>query len=329
MPLGLRKWTHGGVEYPVTDATSESFLKVADPALYYAIELFSAVIEEYAGPALLARAAVEDLRFPSAIARTIHYEPSPFLLSDDLQFPLFCLYRSEEAWDRQSMSADKDDSIWTWAYVLPPLTPRQIEKLNPALRMISVVVSSFAMQSFDPHWEGGKTLRDLAGIAKMTAGPVRYMDFEKLEGGQGEWWRAVTGRIFVQERNGIVLEDLDVFDGANIDVDLDTPEGKIEQFVEVDSHLAPVLDRIEPSSGSKAGGVPFRIVGTGFRVGTPIKVLIGGSYASSVRVASPFEVTGLTPEHAAHPTFAADVQVIDLDGQPSNVLEGAYTFTTP
>ena len=329
MPLGLRKFRHGGVVYPLEAATTETLLKSADPGLHYALDLFATVIEEYVGERLLAQAALEGLNFPSAVERTLHFEPSPFLQSHDMVFPLFALYRTEEQWDQHTVSFEKDASVWSWAYVLPPLTPRQIEQLNPILRSVAVVVSSFAMQSFDPNWEAGKTLRDLSGIQKMTAGPVRYLDIEMLDGGQNEWWRAVSGKLLVQEQTSVVLEALDTFEGANIIEDLDEPEGKVEAFVEARSELPPVLEQILPSSGTKAGSAYFEIIGTGFRVGTPVRILIGGSYAASARVASPFKVTGLTPEHAAHPTYAADVQVIDMDDQVSNVLADAYTFTTP
>lgn len=332
MPYGLQRWKHGGVEYPLTSATTNSLLRDADPAVYYALDLFATVIREYVGDRLLAQAALEGLRFPSAVERTLHFEPSPFLQAHDMVFPVLALYRTEEGWDQHTVSFEKDTSTWTWCYVLPPLTPRQIEQLNPILRSVAVVMSTFGMQSFDPSWEAGATLRDKSGIQKMIAGPVRYLDIEMLDGGQDQWWRAVSGKLIVQERSALVTDALDTFEGANVTLDMDPTESGgnvVEEFVEARSYPAPVITAILPDSGSKVGSVPFTVQGTGFRPGTPAKVLIGGSYASSVVVASPFAVTGLTPEHEASPTYAADVQVIDADGNASNVLDGAYTFTTP
>lgn len=330
MPYGFRKFKHGGVQYPLTEVTTNTALKDCDPALHFALDFFQTVIEEYVGDRLLAQAAIEGLAFPSAVAKAIHYEPSPFLQAHEMSFPLLAIYRTEEQWAPHTATFDKSVSVWSWAYVFPPLTPRQIEQLDPLLKNIAVVVSTFANQSFDPSWEGGKTVRDLSGIMKMEAGPVRYMDFEPIDGGQKDWWRAVTGKLVVTERADIVFEDLDVFEGVGAKVHLDDPDGgKVENFVEVESYLAPVIEQILPASGTKAGSAYFEVIGKGFRPGTPAKVLIGGSYASSVYVASPFKITGLTPAHDAHPTFLADVMVIDADGSPSNVLEAAYTFTTP
>lgn len=329
MPHGLRRFRHGGVSYPLTAETTNTALEDADPALHFALDFFQTVIEEYAGDRILAQAALVGLNFPSAVARAIHYEPSPFLQGHDMAFPLLAIYRTDEAWNNHTTTFDKSVSVWSWNYVLPPMDPGSIERLDPLLKSVATIVSTFAMQSFDPSWEEGATVRDKSGIMKMEAGPVRYMDFEKLDGGQNEWWRAVTGKLIVTERADIVFEDLDVFEGVNVTLDAADPGGNVEAFVEAKSYAPPVITQVLPSSGTKAGSAYVEVIGTGFRPGTPAKLLIGGSYASSVYVASPFKITALTPSHDAHPTYAADVQVIDADDQASNVLAGAYTFTTP
>lgn len=329
MPLGLRKFKIGGVVYPLTADTTNSLLRDGDPALYYALDMFQTVIAEYVGDRILAQAALNGFNFQRAVGKAIHYEPSPFLQNHDMVFPLFALYRSEESCAEFTASFDKFSAVWCWAYVMPPMTPRQIEQLDPVLHSVASIVSCFAQQSFDPSWQGGKTLRDLSGIQKMDPGPVKYLDIEMLDGGQNQWWRAVSGKILVKERTDIVLDDLDVFEGANIAVDLDAPEGKVVDYLLANTYPPPVLETVQPAQGTKAGSAFFEIIGTGFRPGTPAKVLIGGAYAGSVYVTSPFRITGLTPAHDANPTYAADVVVIDADGMPSNTLAGAYTFTTP
>lgn len=321
---------HGGVTYPLTTSTTNSLLQEADPALHYSIALFESVLNTYVAPALLARAAAEGLNFPSAVEKTLHFEPTPFLLSDQLVFPLFCLYRSEEAWAMQNRSFNRDLSTWEWAYVLPPLTPRQIEQLHPILRTVAVTINAFAMQSYDPEFEAGQTLRELSGIQKMTAGQTKYGQFEPIDGNT-RWWKAVTGQLLVQERDDIVVEAFDTFEGVNHDIDLTNIDGtQVTAFVEVDTPPLITLTDINPKSGTKAGGAIVEIDGEGFQVGQLApRVLIGGAYATSVVVIHPTRIRCTTPEHEAHPTFPADVQVIGHDGQESNVLEAAYTFTTP
>lgn len=327
MPLE-KIFGHGAVSYPLTDSTANSLLQDADPAIHYAIELFEFALNTFVKPRLLAQAVLEDLNFPSAVEKSIHFEPTPFLLSDQLVFPLFCLYRTEDGWDEHTIAFHKDASTWEWAWILPPLTLHQVEKLDPIRRAVAVTISTFANQSFDPRFEEGKTLRELSGIQKMRAGKVRYGAFEQIDV-QEKWWRAVTGQLFVLERDYLPDDAFGFFTGGNTDIDLTTHDGdKVEAFVEVDTTLPPVLDTFAPISGTKAGGTPFLLTGTGFRLGTTPRVLIGGAYASNVYVASAFQITGITPEHEASPNFTADVQVIAADGQESNILEDAFTFVT-
>ena len=60
------------------------------------------------------------------------------------------------------------------------------------------------------------------------------------------------------------------------------------------------------------------------------RVLIGGAAADSVVVTHATEIVGLAPPtESANPTFDADVQIIAADGQLSNVLAGAFRYTTP
>jgi hypothetical protein len=143
----VSRFKHGNVEYPLDAAITNTLLKDADPALHFALDFFESVLNTYVGPRLLSQAAREGLRFPSAVEKKIHFEPSPFLLSDQMIFPILCLYRSEDVWKDGNTSFNTDASVWEWDYVLPPLTPRQIEQLNPIFRSVAVVISTFAMQS--------------------------------------------------------------------------------------------------------------------------------------------------------------------------------------
>lgn len=330
--MGLAsRWKHGGVEYPLTEATDNTLLRDADPGLYYALQLFESALDTYVKPRLLTQALLEGFRFPSAVEKTIPFEPTPFLLSEHLSFPIFCLYRSEEDWDTPTKAFLGDESLWEWAYVLPPLTPRQIEKLHPILRSVSVVISTFASQSFDPEWEGGSTLRDLSGIQKMKPGRVKYGAFEHIQEND-RWWRAVTGQLKVQERSAIVAEAFPRFTGSSIQMDVTAPDGTtVEDLFTVSTPTDLEIGEVSPASGTKAGGTPLTIDAPTpcFRPGGQYHVLVGGAYASNVVAVHPHRLVCVTPEHEAFPTYAADVQVIGPGGQLSNVLEGAFTFTTP
>lgn len=325
----LDEFRHGGSQYPLDDETETSLLETADPALHWAILFFTHVLNKYVKPRLLTQAALERLNFPSAVVKTIHVEPTPFLLSNQTRFPLFCLYRSEGEWSLNNATNINSSSIWKCAYVLPPMTPRALEQLHPILRSVEVTLATFALASYDPTFEDRKTLRDLSGIKKIRPGRFRYEPFDATENGT-EWWPALTGEFFVDERDELVIERTEPFEGVDGNIDLAAKDVQtVTDFVQFKTELAPVIETIAPNAGSKAGGQPFAIYGENFKPGSDTKVLIGGAYASNVAVVHPTKIQGLTPAHDAAPTFAADVQIIGWDGQVSNVLTGAYTFTTP
>ncbi len=324
-------WKHGGVTYPVTDSTTNTLLRDADPAIHYACELFASALNTYVGPRLLAQAALEDINFPSAVEKVLHFEPTPFLLSDQMVFPLFCLYRSEETWVELNAAALRSASVWEWAYVLPPFTPRQIEQLSPILRSVGVVISTVANQSCDPAYENGKTLRELSGIQKMQAQSVKYGGFEAVDGQLDKWWRAVTGRLLVMERDELADGALKAYEGATVNIDSVTHDGSVEaDVVQLDISAPPIVDDVQPKVGTKQGGTPIEIFGRNFRLGTTPLVMFGGAYASSVQVTHPRRITCLTPEYsAAQPALSVDVRVIAADGQASAAAEDAFTFTAP
>jgi len=330
MPF-VGKWQHGGVTYPLEDTTTNSLLRDADPPLYYAAELFESVLNTYVGPRLLAQAALEDLSFPSAVEKVIHFEPTPFLLADQFSFPLFCLYRSEETWVEVNAAYHRSASVWEWAYVLPPMTPRQIEQLSAILRSVGVVISTAANQSCDVNYANGATLRDLSGIQKMQAQSVRYGGFEAVDGQLDKWWRAVTGKLLVLERDELADGALKNYEGAAINVDSVDHAGAVEpDIVQIDIGAPPIVDDVQPMAGTKQGGTPVEIFGRNFRLGTTPLVMFGGAYASSVQVTHPRRITCLTPEYAAaQPSLAVDVRVIGADGQASAAVEDAFTFTAP
>ena len=327
----LRKFQLGSVVYPLTDSTANELVKDADPAIHFALQLYSFALKRYVGSRLIAEAKkIDDIKIPSAVEASIAYEPSPFVLSGDIQFPIFCLYRVETDWAHIGQHV-KSVSTWEWAYVLPPLTPQGIKAIQPILWSVASTMAMFTFFSFDPSFEQGKTLRTLSGIMSIKPGPTRFGDFEKLEGEAKKWWRAVTGQLIVEERDELVIGEAELFDGANITIDV---AGKgvetLKDFLTVQTWPKPVIETIGPTAGSASGGTPFEIFGRNFRPGSLMRVIIGGAFADNVVVTHDTRLVGNAPPGGvSFDGVGADVQVIGADGQPSNVLVGGFRFLNP
>jgi hypothetical protein len=84
---------------------------------------------------------------------------------------------------------------------------------------------------------------------------------------------------------------------------------------------APVLTRIDPESGTTAGGTEVMIEGSGFTA--PASVTIGIK-AYDVRVVNEGEITAITSPHAA-----GSEQVVVSDDNGESTIGPSYTYTTP
>lgn len=83
-----------------------------------------------------------------------------------------------------------------------------------------------------------------------------------------------------------------------------------------------VSSPLSPATGSSTGGTSVTITGTGFAPGA--SVTFGGTQAAFATVNSATAITVSTPAHAAG---AVDVFVTNPDGQNSNTLGGAFTYS--
>jgi hypothetical protein len=84
-----------------------------------------------------------------------------------------------------------------------------------------------------------------------------------------------------------------------------------------------MITSISPISGTTAGGTAITIVGTGFESGAT--VMIGGTLATTVVVASSTSITATSPSGAIG---ARDVTVTNPDGG-TTTASGAFTYVTP
>lgn len=313
--MAFEFFSHGGVQYPLPASTANSLLQDADPSLFAMLAHVADALEYYVGPRLLAQAALEGINFPSAVVQRLHVEPSP-VLADQMKFPTLAMYRKRDVFTRKTVLNDTDASEWEVAFVLPPMSPRNRQQLEPVLRSVSVVIK---------HAVASK---QLAGIAKARFIDSRYGGYENIQQ-IPEYYRAVFGTIEVTEQTTPDTRNSEEFDGVDGTIDQTEIDGTTgANVVQVSTNSAPTIASITPDTGTKAGGTSVAIVGTGFDATRPPTVTIGGAPASNVVALSSTLITCLTPPHAAYPTFAADVVVTNPDGQSAE-LETAFTFTTP
>jgi hypothetical protein len=316
---------HGGVVYPLTASTTNTLLKDADPALHKALDYLAAMLHYHVGARLQAQAALEGLAITNAVRQQLHVEPAPFLYADQLTFPTLAIYRKSEEYEEKTISYEHDTSEWEFAYLLPPLTPLQITKLQPILRSAAQAIRHAVHQGWHPSYNSGEKVWSTAGIQTIRVTGVKYGGYEPLQE-IPTYYRAIVGTMSVIERTMPYEQGFDVFNGADVVVDAEDVDGTAVLAVVDDKTLpAPTLASISPASGTKDGGTLVTITGAGFKVGTTPLVSIGGALCSNVVVTSTTQITAVTSAHAAYPTYLADVIVTNVDGQQATLAD-AFSY---
>lgn len=191
---------NGSVDYPLTAATTNTLLQDADPSLHHALLFLAAVLRLDIGARLLAQAALEGLNLGDAVKQTIHVEPAPFLYANQLSFPTLAIYRKNETYSEKTIAHDQDVSEWEYAYVLPPLTPRQQATLQPILRAAATSIRHACEQGFHPGYNDGQKVWQVAGLMSVRPVGVRYGGYEPISE-VGNYYRAIVGSLQVAERS--------------------------------------------------------------------------------------------------------------------------------
>lgn len=336
----LASFTNGGATYPLPTGGSglgglgATLLRDADPASFYLIEFFKSVLETHIAGRFMQEVAscgASD-RIQTTVAETLPINPLPYLTQGLYGFPLLAAYRKHSKYKfvgQRKLTQSEFEVV----YILPPLQPGEAERLEPILQSVVAVIDNRTEQGMDPAYTpsaptgtAGELIWDRAGIAKAG---VTEASFGGYPASPEVYYPAITISLEVEEQSAALISELDVFDGADVEVDHEDPDTTtVTHVADFETHVAPTVTSVSPNTGTKAGGTSVTITGTGFRVGTTPFVYFGGKAATNVVVASATSVTCSTPAHSAYDTFAADLVVLNADGQ-SGTLENAFMFTTP
>ncbi len=325
----------GGASFPLGTSSSYSLLRDADPAIFFALEYYAAVLETHLGDRLVeATAAAGAGQIASAVAEVMPCNPEPWLQDKHVKFPLLSLYRKGTTY-RYIGSRKVSVQDMELAYVLPPMRASEAEQVLPILHAVEAVIDHCTEQGFDPSYTPSSPAGSAGEVvwSASRAGLVRVEVMGSTEGAYTPaadlYFPAIIIALQMQERADPLLSELETFAGADVIEDL-VAEGTTYPIVlETRLLAAPVIESLDEDTGLKAGGDAVEITGSGFVVGRPYRVIFGGADADSVIATATTTLECLTPLVAAYPTLVVDVYVIDQDGQVSNTLTDAFTFTTP
>ncbi len=321
------RFRHGGVHYPLDTSTANSLLRDADPALFFTIDYLATVLCHYIGDRLLAEARLCDLKLPSAVVHRMHVEPAPFLLAQDFRFPALAVYRKNEEYSDRTISWSQDVATWELAYLLPPLIPEQVKRLQPILRAAAVVMRKALRRGADPSYSADVAVLTNAGIAQARLTAVKYGGYEPIQE-IPTYYRALVGTVTVTEQDMPDGSSFEKLSGMGATFSDTSADGTEIDVTTIQTGPAPTLTNVSPSVGTKTGGTVVTLTGTNFPTSQTPRVWIGTGEATSVVVLSATSLRCTTAAQPAYPTSLEDVLVRTLSGQQAR-LSAAFTFTSP
>lgn len=320
-PLETGTFAFGAATLPLA-ATDDPLLPDADPAIARAVAFFAWGIQNYVGARLLAVAAGYGLNPPSAVVTQITTEPSPWLYTSQMGWPILAVYRKRDLWTEQTVTWDLSTSTWEVAYVLPPLEPRAQDAINPVLRAVAMVLRRLAHQGYDPGYNGGAAVWGTDADGNALVHSVRlveavYGGYQKVDA-VGNYYRALNATITAREREMPVEDAFPVYGGEDFHGDLastvDATLADVASFA-----TGPILVSVSPDTGTPAGGTAITLVGVGFVDGMTVTF-------DATSVATAFvdgnTATCTTPAHAA---AIVDVTVTLPNGSSSK-LSASFTY---
>lgn len=327
---------YGNASYPLDDASTNSLLRDADPALFYLLDFLSFSLTTHLEDRLLAEvAAVDQVNVAAAVASSVPFDPGPFLKQVQFKFPLLAAYRKSSTFQETSNAKERETSTIDVLYILPPMPADGMERIYPVINAAKAVIKNAIETGIHsayiaPDEAVAITVsvwsETYANITEIKAKTAAFGAFENTE---GLFFPALSMAIELREESAIDESDLEVFAGATIHEDLTDNEGGtvIADVVVVQTnHPDPTCTLAAPSSGSKAGGTAVTLTCTGLITGAPTTVFFGGEEASSVVVVSATSITCVTPPFT---TFGAtelvDVYVVN-DGRTATLDDG-FTFS--
>lgn len=208
----------GNTVFPLTTSLANSLLKDANPAVYYALEYFTAMLQTHLGDRwdLAVVAAGMPELVGKVVSYSVPYDPLPDLQSQQMTFPLLAVWEKESTTEQITNSWYHHQCVWHVSYTLPALTSAQKELLYPFLNAAKKVLVDRTEQGYDPAYEDGLTVWDEthAGIEKIQVSSATFGNVS-VDPKTNLYLPALLLTLDVSIREGFDTSFLESFDGVD------------------------------------------------------------------------------------------------------------------
>jgi hypothetical protein len=230
-----RVFSQAAIRFPLqlASVTANTALRDADPAVWRALDFFTAMTRTQIGDRLIEAAAAAGLsEITDAVMQSIPYDPADHFTSTQFTFPLLAIYRKSEKFAGQSGLRDKAVSAWTVQWSLPPLTAGQMEQLTPLLHAFAAVIRRHAIWSYHPDYESGLYVWDSVSVQGAVPLGVSY---GAMQGADGLVFPTAMVDLEVTERDMDVAGAFEAMAGVDGEIDMaDEASVTVETIADLD-----------------------------------------------------------------------------------------------
>lgn len=186
-------WFYGGVEYPLSAASANSLLQDADPAIFYALDFYQWVLQQYLGARWATACAGANYRGSDTNVITkmtnmaVGYNPVSELVSMQAALPLLALYRVSSTSGYKTVMKSEEQNIWEMVHVLPPMDASQLEVLLSIQHAMYAVIDNRTEWGMDPAYtppggQLGQQVWQLARIEEIQCQSARFELYGEVGG---------------------------------------------------------------------------------------------------------------------------------------------------
>ena len=170
----------GNTVYPLTVSLANSFLKDANPPIFYGLDYLASMIQTHVGARWDAAVTAAGLPALVGIIKTaLPYDPIQDLLTQQVKFPMLALWEKESVTEKKSFSWTHSKKTWNVLFSLPPLTSSQKELLYPVLYAVDAIIRRSIEQGFDPAYNSSQEVWS-AGFGGLESIQLNKSQFGNL-----------------------------------------------------------------------------------------------------------------------------------------------------
>ncbi len=331
---------------PSVGVNPEEVLQLGDPTLYYMCVFFTQILQQNLLPrfseemlsAKMSTANLANWIDGYACAQTVFHPLYPDnLTTNNYKFPLLAIHPVGEKFIHLTMTNLATQRNFLVSWVMPPMSPKQLNKLEPFMTMAAKALMVYGNQGYDPKVNpNGPSVWQTAGLSfgfidgvsyEPYVGSVQIAGTDKYK---MEYFPSLKMKIsFVERNQAPVPQNFESFSGISLLqenlVDGYNPANPIVNFI--DGYVYPnvTVTSCSPASGSIQGNTLLIIQGTGF-LNNISKVTVCGAVAKQVSVQSPTLMMVVTNPGISVGT--GDVVAYDEQGNPYTLHNG-FTYTSP